>query len=402
MHAEVVAIGDELVTGARLDTNSRWLSAELGVLGIPVTFHVTAADTLEAGIAAFQTAVRRADIVVATGGLGPTADDLTRDVLAALAGVPLERSETAVAVIESRFSRRGMPMPESNLRQAFFPTGSREIPNPNGTAPGIDLIVSAASRTARVFALPGVPAEMKLMWQTTVAPAIAAMLPEQATILQKRVKCFGAGESAIEAMLPDLVRRGRDPLVGITAHEATITLRIAARGRDEAECWAKIASTETVIRECLGRLVFGTDDEELEDATLAAVAAAGGTLAIGEAATDGRATSLVAQADRRRLAAGLPAVFRGGLVLPDNGELDPLTRAERARAEYGDAVGLGIGSATPTAEGRQAVRFALASAAGSRTHDHVFGGGPDLAARRAAKAALDFVRLATTELELQA
>ena len=99
MNAEVIAIGDELVSGQRLDTNSRWLSAELGVLGIPVTFHVTAADTLEAGLEAFQNAVGRADIVIVTGGLGPTADDLTRDVLAALADVPLEFSPTALAVI---------------------------------------------------------------------------------------------------------------------------------------------------------------------------------------------------------------------------------------------------------------------------------------------------------------
>ncbi|MFM1903728.1 MAG: putative competence-damage inducible protein [Planctomycetota bacterium] len=393
MHAEVVAIGDELVSGQRLDTNSRWLSAELGLLGIPVSFHVTAADTLEAGLDAFRTAAGRADLIVATGGLGPTADDLTRDVLAALAGVPLEQSQAAVAAIESRFARRGMPMPASNLRQALFPAGSREIPNPHGTAPGIDLSVSTAGRSARIFALPGVPAEMKLMWQATVAPAIAALLPEQATILQKRIKCFGAGESATEAMLPDLVRRGRDPLVGITAHEATITLRIAARGRDEAECQRKIAATEQVIRDCLGPLVFGVDDDELEDATLAALAAAGDSLAIAEVATAGRATSLAAQAEDRSRSAGRQAVFRGGLVLPGDGAADPASLASRGQAAFGGSVALGIGPSYPTADGRTAVRFAVVTADGTHTHEHVFGGGPDLAASRAAKAALDFVRL---------
>jgi nicotinamide-nucleotide amidase len=242
MQAEVIAIGDELVTGQRLDTNSRWLSAELAVLGIPVVFHTTAADTLEAGIEAFRIAAGRADVVVATGGLGPTADDLTRDVLAALADRPLVLSESALAAIEARFAARAAPCPASNRRQALFPEGSREIANPNGTAPGIDLALAVAGRQSRVFALPGVPAEMKPMWAATVAPALMAMLPEASTILQRRIKCFGAGESVTEAMLPDLVRRGRDPLVGITAHEATITLRIAARGRDEAECRGKIAA----------------------------------------------------------------------------------------------------------------------------------------------------------------
>ncbi len=392
MHAEVVAIGDELVSGQRLDTNSRWLSAELGVLGIPVAFHVTAADTLEAGLDAFRIAASRADIIVATGGLGPTADDLTRDVLAALAGVPLEQSPEAVVVIESRFARRGMPMPESNLRQALFPAGSREIANPYGTAPGIDLDLKVAGRPVRIFALPGVPSEMKLMWETTVAPTLARLLPEQATIIQRRIKCFGAGESAIEAMLPDLIRRGRDPLVGITAHEATITLRIAARGRDEADCHAKIAATEAVIRAGLGRLVFGVEDDELEDATLAALAASGETLAVGEAGTGGRVTSLAAQANHRRIAVGTSGVFRGGLVAADDGATDAMALAEQARTTFGGSVGLGIGSAFPTADGRTALRFGVATSTGTRIAEHVLGGGPDLAASRAAKAALDLVR----------
>jgi nicotinamide-nucleotide amidase len=388
MHAEVIAIGDELVTGQRLDTNSRWLSAELAVLGIPVVFHATAADTLEAGIEAFRIATGRADVVVATGGLGPTADDLTRDVLAALAGRPLVLSEASLAAIESRFAARGMPCPESNRRQAMFPEGSRVIPNPNGTAPGIDLTVPVAGRTSRVFALPGVPAEMKPMWTATVAPALVAQLPEAATILQRRIKCFGAGESAIEAMLPDLVRRGRDPLVGITAHEATITLRIAARGCDDGECRTKIAATEAVIRECLGPLVFGVEDEELEDATLAA---AGGTLAVCEAATAGAASALLGQAEGRRRERGLAAVFRGGLVLPGE-PLEAAAAAARARREFAADVGLGIGASGTAVDGRPVVSLAVDTFAGTARVEHVLGGGPLLALTRAAKAALDLVR----------
>jgi len=393
MHAEVIAIGDELVTGQRLDTNSRWLSAELAVLGIPVTFHTTAADTLEAGVEAFRIATGRADIVLATGGLGPTADDLTRDVLAALAGMPLEESADALAAIEARFQTRNMPCPASNRRQALFPRGSTVIPNPDGTAAGIDLVVAAGSRTSRVFALPGVPAEMRPMWAASVSPSILEMMPDVATIRQRRIKCFGAGESAIEEMLPDLVQRGRDPLVGITAHEATITLRIAARGRDEAECDAKIATTEAVIRDCLGTLVFGVGDEELEDAALAAVAETGGSLATAEIGTAGELAALTAAASARRLAAGQTAVFAGADVRPAACPDDAATLAAEVRRRCGATYGLAVGPVPDGRESRPAVTIALASAAGTKTIEHVLGGGPALARRRAAKAALDLVRL---------
>jgi nicotinamide-nucleotide amidase len=389
LNAEIIAIGDELVTGQRLDTNSRWLSAELAILGIPVTFHTTAADTLEAGIEAFRNAVHRADIVISTGGLGPTADDLTRDVLAAVATAPLELSPTALDAIEARFARRGVPCPESNRRQALFPRGSQEIPNPNGTAPGIDLTIPVGTRTPRVIALPGVPAELKPMWAATVMPALIGMMPEQATILQRRIKCFGAGESAIEAMLPDLVRRGRDPLVGITAHEATITLRIAAHGRDEAECRDKIAETEQVIRDCLGELVFGFEDDEVEDAALAAVAAVGLSLATAEVGTTGLVASLCAAAESRKA-----GVYRGGTVRPmSRSQDDAADLARRCRSEFGADVGLGVGPKRQGSDGRdEVIDIAIASEARVSSFEHVVAGGPTLAPMRAAKAALDVVR----------
>jgi nicotinamide-nucleotide amidase len=138
MRAEVIAIGDELTTGQRLDTNSQWLARELGVIGIPVAFHTTVTDSLEDGVAAFRIAASRADVILATGGLGPTADDLTRDVLSLTVDLPLELSDAALAAVEARFAARVMPMAQTNRRQAMFPKASRIIPNPDGTAPGID------------------------------------------------------------------------------------------------------------------------------------------------------------------------------------------------------------------------------------------------------------------------
>lgn len=400
MLAEVIAIGDELTSGQRLDTNSRWISAELALLGIPVVFHTTACDTIAAGVEAFRAAIGRADVVIATGGLGPTADDLTREVLAEVASVPLELVPEAVVAIESRFSRRGMPMPESNRRQALLPRGSRLIPNPTGTAPGIDLEYRRVDRgTARVFSLPGVPSEMHIMWRETVLPAVLALQPEAGTIRFRCLKCFGAGESAIEGMLPDLIRRGREPMVGITAHEATITLRIAARGVDEAACDAAIAPVEATIRRCLGHLVFGTDDDDVEDAAVRHLLATGLTVASIEIGTAGRVAALLAQAMARSAAATTSAVakgYRGGRVLvpavdrQTDGKAGAL--AERARAEFGTAIGLGVGAERPAADGRRAIDIAIADADGTRQIEHVVGGGPTLALARAAKTAVDLVR----------
>src|SRR5215470_13899511 len=200
MPAEIIAIGDELTSGQRLDTNSQWLSERLGEIGIPVAFHTTVGDDLENNIAVFRTAIDRAEIVVASGGLGPTADDLTRDAIAAAAGVELYEDADALAHIQNLFARRKRAMPERNKLQAQFPRGSRVVPNPEGTAPGIDLTVPRSCGPAcRVFALPGVPAEMFTMWNETVKPALVGSQSASRVICHRRIKCFGVGESDLEA-----------------------------------------------------------------------------------------------------------------------------------------------------------------------------------------------------------
>jgi len=155
MRAEVISIGDELTSGQRLDTNCQWLSLRLAELGVETAFHTTVADDLDANIEVFRHALARADVVVATGGLGPTADDLTREVLARSVGQELVLYPDALAHVEGLFAKRGRPMPERNKVQAYFPASSRVIPNPQGTAPGIDLDVPREGRgPSRAFALP--------------------------------------------------------------------------------------------------------------------------------------------------------------------------------------------------------------------------------------------------------
>src|SRR5262249_32538010 len=189
MRAEIISIGDELTSGQRLDTNSQWLSERLGEIGIPVAFHTTVGDDLENNILVFKTAIDRADIVIATGGLGPTADDLTRDALAAAAGVELYEDGGALDHIRSLFARRKREMPERNKLQAQFPRGSRVVPNPDGTAPGIDLTVPrSCGRGCRVVALPGGPAEMFTVCRETVKPTLGRSQSARRRVCQRRVE----------------------------------------------------------------------------------------------------------------------------------------------------------------------------------------------------------------------
>src|SRR3954470_10461507 len=297
MRAEIIAIGDELTSGQRLDTNSQWLSERLGEIGIPVAFHTTVGDDLENNIAVFRMAIERAEIVVATGGLGPTADDLTRDAIAAAAGVDLVQDDAALAHIQKLFARRRREMPERNKLQAQFPRGSHVIPNPEGTAPGIDFTIARDSKSpSRVFALPGVPAEMFTMWNDTVRPALLAAQPSPRIICHRRIKCFGVGESDLEAMLPDMIRRKREPLVGITVHGATITLRITASGPNETACRRAMEPTIAQIRELLGVLVFGEEDDELENAVLRLLNDRKQRAAVAEWATYGLVSHWLAEA----------------------------------------------------------------------------------------------------------
>lgn len=310
MIAEVISIGDELTSGQRLDTNSQWLSERLGELGVRVFYHATVLDDLAAGVSVFQTAISRSDVVVATGGLGPTADDLTRDVLAQVSGRELVLDEATLEHIRKLFARFKRDMPERNRAQAMFPAGSRILPNANGTAPGIWLDVPRpGGGECHIFALPGVPAEMFEMFTGDVAPAVLAYSEEPRLIRHRRIKCFGAGESHVEQMLPDLIRRGRTPSVGITVSSATITLRITSEGATAEECVAAAEPTAEVIRECLGSLVFGEEDDELEDAVTRLLAETDKTLWTIEYGTAG------ALAEWLSRAAGALPHYLGGQVI---------------------------------------------------------------------------------------
>lgn len=261
--AEIIAIGSELTCGSKLDTNSQWLSRELESLGWTVTRHTTLADDLPAIVAEFRAAAARAGVLLITGGLGPTLDDITRDALADAFEQPLVRDPESVRQIEALFAARGRSMPERNYRQADRPQSATALPNSCGTAPGILMQVSQVDGSlCRIAAMPGVPAEMKPMFEQQVKPLLVA---SGTVICRKVIRTFGYGESEAERILGDLTARGRNPEVGITASEAVISLWITARSNSESEAEAQCRATSDLIRQRLGEVVYAESDAELQD-----------------------------------------------------------------------------------------------------------------------------------------
>lgn len=410
--AEVISIGDELTSGQRLDTNSQWLSERLGELGIRVVYHTTVADDLAANVGVFRAAAERVDVVIATGGLGPTADDLTREALAAVLGVDLVLHEEVVEHIRGLFARFGRHMPERNRVQAMFPAGTTVIDNPAGTAPGIQAEVARPGKPpCQVFALPGVPAEMQQMWQATVAAELARLFGTARVIRHRRIKCFGISESEVEERLPGLIERGRTPTVGITVSAATITLRITAAGATAEECQALAAPTEREIRAALGHVVFGEEEDELENAVARLLVDQRKTLATVEWGTGG----LVA--DRLHEVLHAREEYLGGLIVPSARALSkllgvpPVLISEHGpvSAEVADAMVRGCRDRTdadlalavsqfPDLEStdKEARRLfvAVASADGVTVRSAPHFGHPSILKTRAAKQALNMVRLA--------
>ena len=310
MQAEIISVGTELTTGAKLDTNSQWLSLELAEIGIPVLAHQTISDDMTAMVETIRTAAERSDIVLITGGLGPTLDDLTREAMAQFAGVELVQHDPSLEHVKAMFARRNRPMPERNLIQAMFPAGSEPLPNPRGTAPGIWMVYTGADgKTSRIAAMPGVPSEMKQMFRQQVLPRLDG---SGRVIRRARIKVFGVGESQPEEILGDLTALGREPDVGITVHEATITLRITAIGSTVDECRENIEKTRATIVNRMGTLVFGVEDEELEHALVRLLQQRRATLSTAESGTGGLL------AHRLTGVNGFESCYMGGVVVPTN------------------------------------------------------------------------------------
>jgi nicotinamide-nucleotide amidase len=432
--AEIIAIGTELTSGQKLDTNSQWLSLELAELGIEVHWHTTVADDMAENVQALRIAADRADLVLITGGLGPTLDDLTRDALAQLAGVELVLHEPSLEFIERFFKQRGREMPERNRVQALFPVGAEPLVNPIGTAPGIWLEVPVGGRgwtdrsegspgargaspshpdppplkkgegdrTCRIAAMPGVPAEMHRMFHEQVRPRLAG---GGKVIRRALLNCFGLGESHTEQILGELTARGRDPEIGITAHEATITLRIIATGDSETECQAKIAAASAEIRKRLGHYVFSEGQGSLEGAVLQLLADRNATLATVEAGTGGLlATALARSQPAQRYLGGIIASASGARQSLLEANEDPFAAetaqrmAVRCREHFSSTYAIAVGwfppvdTSTIAADAPHAY-VALATPEGVSVEQINLWGSPAILHSRVAKAAINLLRL---------
>ncbi len=342
MKTEIISIGSELTSGKNLDTNSQWLSRRLAEIGIPVGWHTTVADDLAANTEAFRIASARAALVIITGGLGPTQDDLTREALAAAAGVELVLHQESLEHIAAIFRHFKREMPERNRVQALFPAGAEVLHNDRGTAPGIWMRLGGA----HVAAMPGVPTEMHAMYEKQVKPRVTRLGLGSGVLIERKLNAFGAGESAVEQKLLDLTKRGHVPEVGITVSDASISLRILAHAATLAEAEALAAPVEQIIRERLGELVFGTGEEELQDAVVALLTTRRKTLAVAESVTGGEVGDLLTSVP------GASACFLGGVMAYQN----------RAKVEF-----LGVPQRLIEEHGAVSAEVAEAMAVGCRT-----------------------------------
>lgn len=388
MKAELIAIGSELVCGASLDTNSQWLSRELEARGFTVTRHTTIADDLPAMIETLQMAAKRCRIVLVTGGLGPTRDDITRDALAGAFDQPLVEDVAEREHIAGLFARLGRRMPERNTIQAMRPADAVPLRNNHGTAPGI--LMQLTDPECLVAAMPGVPREMKKMFEQQ----LVSHFPESPVSVRRVVlRTFGYGESHAEERLGDLTARGRNPEVGITASGAVISLSVTARAGSPEECELLIEPVLEQIRQKLGHTVFGSGADELHLVVKQRLVELQRTVALAEGTTTG---GLISQwlADEDDSDASVVSSDRLIPAGEDTGNLVEFCQLIQQDADYAVVTSH---SRANTAENGQATvkqgRFAVTGPGLRREVDVDFTGDLGIFRERAARMALNLIRL---------
>jgi nicotinamide-nucleotide amidase len=283
VRAEIVSVGTELLLGQIANTNARWMSGSLAAIGVDVLHHQVVGDNLDRIVEAMRLAASRADVVLVTGGLGPTQDDITRDALRVLLGVPSVRHPELERLLREKFRSFGRrEMPESNLRQAEVPEGARYLTPERGTAPGL---VAELPDGARIYAVPGVPEEMVEMMERTIVPELAAA--GSGVVRSRVLRCAGIGESAVAERLDDLFSGSTDPTIAFLASSGEVKIRITAKAETSEDADGSIEPIAEEIRRRLGDDVFTSDDESLEEVLVRHLVGSGTTLACAESITGG-------------------------------------------------------------------------------------------------------------------
>ena len=425
--ASIVSIGNELLSGQTIDTNASWLSGRLLSIGIPVVSFYTVGDDTDAIIRSFNLASSDADLVLATGGLGPTDDDLTRQALAKFLDTELQLKNELLQKIQDFFANRNLQMPQKCTIQAYMPAGAKALANSLGTAPGIMAEVNPVRKLGRgpkgrsflsngvkgklIIALPGVPSEMKQMFEEAVLPGLKRFVTNQNVVVRK-LKCFGAGESNIAELLGNLCRRGRNPLINCTAEHGVITLHIIAMAKDKIQAQQMAEKDEKLLTDKLGELIYGTGDQTLAEVVGEKLAQQKKTIAVAESCTGGCLAKLLTDIP------GASRYFTHGWVTYSNSaktsELgvpaDLIEKhgavsgrvahamAQCARKRAGTAFAIGItGIAGPTGGSEQKpiglVYISVDSDNGCETKRFIFSHGRDFIRLRAAQTALNMLRL---------
>jgi competence/damage-inducible protein CinA-like protein len=375
--AEIITIGTEILLGEILDTNAQYIARALRDLGIDLYRKTTVGDNQKRIAQVLQQAMERCDIIITTGGLGPTVDDPTREAVALAAGLEVEFRPELWEQIQARFRRFGRNPTENNKRQAYIPKGARAIENPVGTAPAF--VVEAGG--AAIIALPGVPREMEHLMENFVLPYLREQFDLDSIIKSRILHTSGVGESQIDDLIGDLETL-ENPTVALAAHSGRVDVRITAKAGSEVEADEKIQWVEQVIRQRLGKWIYGSDQDTLEAAALRRLEHIGWTLVAVEVGLGGELL--------QRLAA-VPGPFRGGEVLaeqPTPQELAEFTDAFR-QARHAD---VGFGAAVLKQDAGEEIHFVLITPQGKKQYARSYVGPPGNAPVWAINHGLDMIR----------
>ena len=370
--AEIITIGTEILLGEIVDTNTRYLARNLRGLGVDLYRTITIGDNEERIASAIRESMERADIVITTGGLGPTIDDPTREAVAKAAGVETEFREDLWEQVVETIARYGRKPSENQKRQAYVPKGALGIRNPVGTAP---CFIVETERNA-VVSLPGVPNEMELVLHESIIPYLQKRFNLNEVIKVRVLHCAGLGEGMIDEKIADLEML-RNPTVGLAAHTGVVDVRIAAKAKSESEANVMIDEIESQVRERLGDVVFGVDEDRLEEVTLDLIAKRGWTLTAIESDLNGL------------LARKIPHA-----VSFSNLTADSLMQALRtARADSDFALGVAVYPEERAAE------MAMITPKGEKTHRITYGGPPRSLPYWAVNLALNWLRMTVEEMK---
>ncbi|MDY6852940.1 MAG: CinA family nicotinamide mononucleotide deamidase-related protein, partial [Thermodesulfobacteriota bacterium] len=352
-----------LVLGQLVDTNAAYIAQALAEIGIGLAYHTTVGDDRARQAEVFRTALDRCRIVISTGGIGPTEDDLTRDVAAQVIGRELVFHPELLEFIEGLFRRIGYSMPENNRRQAYIPDGAEVIHNPHGTAPAFRY-----EYDGRVLVcLPGVPRETEFLLKKSVLPFLQERYTPAGQVLLNRVlKVCGLGESSVDTQLRDLIQASANPVIGLQASQTEIKVRLTAMAGSRGAAQVLLDRGEAEIRERLGPLIFGLDDETLPGNAAGLLEERGLSLAVAEALTGGQVTAEIS----RHLKLGR---LKGGLILGRPAGVEEL--CSEAKLEFAPDVVLGV-AGNPDDEGRMQVEILVQGKDGREREQTLSLGGP--------------------------